>query len=94
MLPIISLGVYLYQWIVQTASEDISKTAVSQITFYLTDLENEIERMKPLQFGILEDEVLNELTLTWNSMDAYKRTEKINTLWKRLNAIQNSKHVY
>ncbi|UUZ93539.1 histidine kinase [Paenibacillus sp. P25] len=90
MLPIISLGVYLYQWIVQTASEDISKTAVSQITFYLTDLENEIERMKLLQFGILEDEVLNELTLTWNSMDAYKRTEKINTLWKRLNAIQNS----
>ncbi|MFC0213613.1 two-component sensor histidine kinase, partial [Paenibacillus chartarius] len=90
MLPIISFGVYLYHWIVQTASEDISKTAVSQITFYLTDLENEIERMKLLQYGILEDEVLNELTLTWNSMDAYKRTEKINTLWKRLNAIQNS----
>ncbi|WP_245855766.1 sensor histidine kinase [Paenibacillus rigui] len=90
MLPIVSLGVYLYHWIVQTASEDISKTAVSQIAFYLTDLENELERMRLQQFGILEDEDLNELTLTWNSMDAFKRTEKINSLWKRLNAIQNS----
>jgi two-component system, sensor histidine kinase YesM len=90
MLPIILFGVYLYHWIVQTASEDISKTAVSQITFYLTDLENEVERMKLLQYGVIEDEDLNELTLTWNTMDVFKRTEKINMLRKRLYAIQNS----
>lgn len=90
MLPIILFGVYLYHWIVQTASEDISKTAVSQITFYLTDFENEVERMKLLQYGVLEDEDLNDLTLTWNTMDAFRRTEKINSLRKRLYAIQNS----
>ncbi|CAN7632845.1 sensor histidine kinase [Paenibacillus sp. LjRoot56] len=90
MLPIIFFGVYLYSWIVQTASEDISKTAVSQITFFLSDLENEVERMKILQYGILEDEDLNELTLTWNTMDVFTRTEKINSLRKRLYVIQNS----
>ncbi|MBP1965030.1 sensor histidine kinase [Paenibacillus aceris] len=90
MLPIILFGVYLYHWIVQTASEDISKSAISQITFYLTDFENEVERMKLLQYGILEDEDLNEMSLTWNTMDVFKRTEKINSLRKRLYAIENS----
>ncbi|MDU0202065.1 sensor histidine kinase [Paenibacillus sp. MAH-36] len=90
MLPILLFGVYLYNWIVQTASEDISKTAVSQLTFYINDLEKEIERMKLLQFGVIEDEDLNELTLTWDTMDVFKRTEKINSLRKRLYAIQNS----
>lgn len=90
MLPILLFGVYLYNWIVQTASEDISKTAVSQLTFYVTDLEKEIERMKLLQFGVIEDEDLNELALTWDTMDVFKRTEKINSLRKRLYAIQNS----
>ncbi|UKS28109.1 histidine kinase [Paenibacillus sp. HWE-109] len=90
MLPILLFGVYLYNWIVQTASEDISKTAVSQLTFYVNDLEKEIERMKLLQFGVIEDEDLNELTLTWDTMDVFKRTEKINALRKRLYAIQNS----
>jgi two-component system sensor histidine kinase YesM len=90
ILPIILMGVYLYQWVVQTASDDISKTAVSQINFYLNELENEVERMKLLQYGLIEDENLNELTLTWDSMDAYTRTEKINSLWKRLYTTQNS----
>ncbi|WP_216625610.1 sensor histidine kinase [Paenibacillus planticolens] len=90
ILPIILFGVYLYHWIVQTASEDISKTAISQITFYLTDLENEVERMKLLQYGILEDEDLNEMSLTWDTMDVFKRTEKINSLRKRLYVIENS----
>lgn len=90
ILPIILMGVYLYQWVVRTASDDISKTAVSQITFYLTDLENEVERMKLLQYGLIEDENLNELTLTWDSLNAYTRTEKINSLWKRLYTTQNS----
>lgn len=90
MLPILLFGVYLYNWIVQTASEDISKTAVSQLTFYINDFEKEIERMKLLQFGVIEDEDLNELTLTWDTMDVFKRTEKINSLRKRLYAIQNS----
>lgn len=90
MLPILLFGVYLYNWIIQTASEDISKTAVSQLTFYISDLEKEIERMKLLQFGVIDDEDLNELTLTWDTMDVFKRTEKINSLRKRLYAIQNS----
>ncbi len=90
MLPIILLGVYIYQWSIRTASEDISKTAVSQISFYLNDLENEIERMKLLQYGIVEDTDLNKLAITWETMGDIQRTEKIISVLNRLYSLQNS----
>lgn len=90
MLPMWFLGAYIYNWIVQTAREDISKNAVSQIAYYLSDMENEIERMKLLQYSLLEDEDLNELALTWEMMGTIERMEHINSLLKRIYTIQNS----
>ncbi|MBM7565833.1 histidine kinase [Paenibacillus sacheonensis] len=90
LMPLIILGVYLYQWSIHTAREDIAKTAASQTAFYLTDLENEIERIKLLQFGLLEDEDLNKLTLLWNRMGVIEKTDKINSLRNRLYLVQNS----
>lgn len=90
MLPIMAFGAYLYHWIVQTAREDISKTAVSQLSFYMTDLENEIERMKLLEYSLLDDDDLNKLALTWERMDTIDRTNSMNSLIKRLFTVQNS----
>ncbi|MBB6634711.1 sensor histidine kinase [Cohnella thailandensis] len=90
LMPLIVLGIYLYQWSIQTAREDIVKTATSQTVFYLTELENEVERIKLLQFGLLEDEDLNKLTLLSNRMEIIEKTDKINSLRKRLYLIQNS----
>ncbi|WP_424767988.1 sensor histidine kinase [Paenibacillus sp. sgz302251] len=90
MLPIILLGVYIYQWSIRTASDDISKTAVSQIFFYLGDLEKEIERMKLLQYGMLEDTDLNMLAITWETMGDIERMEKITSVLNRIYSIQNS----
>lgn len=90
MLPIILLGVYIYQWSIHTASNDISKTAVSQISFYLGDLENEIERMKLLQYGMLEDTDLNMLAITWETMGDIERMEKITSVLNRIYSLQNS----
>lgn len=90
MVPILLFAVYLYHWNVQTASSDITKTAAAQSAFYLTDLENEIERMKLLQYSLLEDDNLNELVLTWETMATIARTENMNSLIKRLYTVQNS----
>lgn len=90
VMPLIVLGVYLYQWSIHTVREDIAQTAASQTAFYLNDLENEIERIKLLQFGLLEDEDLNKLTLLWNRMGVIEKTDKINSLRNRLYLIQNS----
>jgi len=92
MLPIILLGVYIYQWSIRTASDDISKTAVSQISFYLGDLENEIERMKLLQYGLVEDTDLNMLAITWETMGDIARMEKITSVLNRIYSLQNSSY--
>ncbi|MFC4303647.1 histidine kinase [Cohnella boryungensis] len=90
MVPVVSLGIYIYHWAIRTASDDISRTAESQITFYLSDLENEIERMKLLQYGLLEDTDLNKLSITWEAMNAIERVDKINSVINRIIAVQNS----
>ncbi|MEK4329470.1 histidine kinase [Paenibacillus sp. FSL R7-0312] len=90
MLPILIFAVYLYQWIVQTASADIRSSASAQTVFYLSDMENEIERMKLLQYSLLEDEDLNKLALTWETLPTIDRTENLNSLMKRLFIVQNS----
>lgn len=90
MLPIVTVGVSIYQWCIRTASDDISKTAVSQISFYLNDLENEIERMKLLQYGLLEDTDLNKLAITWESMGDIERMESIAAVLNRAFTLQNS----
>lgn len=90
MIPVVLLGVYIYQWAIRTTSEDISRTAESQITFYLNDLENEIERMKLLQYGLLDDADLNKLAITWETMGTIDRMEKINSVINRIISVQNS----
>ncbi|MCA0753475.1 histidine kinase [Paenibacillus sp. N4] len=90
MVPVVLLGIYIYHWSIRTASEDISKTAVSQISFYLNDLENEIERMKLLQYGFLEDGDLNKLAIIWETMGDIERMESINSVLDRLITLQNS----
>lgn len=90
MIPVVLLGIYIYQWAIRTTSDDISRTAESQITFYLNDLENEIERMKLLQYGLLEDSDLNKLAITWETMSNIDRMEKINSVINRIISIQNS----
>lgn len=90
MTPIFSLGVYMYNWSLQSAEQDISTTMQSQITSYLTDLENEVERMKLLQYGALEDRDLNKLAILSSAMGMIEQMERMDTLRNRLYAIHNS----
>ena len=93
MLPIIAVGVSIYKWSIQTASDDISKTAISQISFYLNDFENEIERMRMLQYGLLEDTYLNKLAITWDGMGDIDRMESIASVLNRIFSLQHSSNV-
>jgi two-component system sensor histidine kinase YesM len=90
MTPVMIFGVYIYQWNIKATKNDILETAQAQISFYLSDLESEIERMKLLQYGVLDDTNLNKLALLSVTMDMIERTEKINELRNRLHAIENS----
>jgi two-component system sensor histidine kinase YesM len=90
ILPIILLGVYLYNWSYSNASNEISKNTAAQLSYYLEDLNHEIEWLEIQQFDILQDKDLNKLAVTWDLMDNADRKESIDYLLHRFTSIKNS----
>ena len=96
--PLILLGVYLYHWSYDTASQEISLSTDRRLNQFAMELNREIEWMELQQFDIAEDRKLNRLAILWNMMDQVERRETLNYLSERLAAFKNSsayiKNVY
>ncbi|MGG4143122.1 histidine kinase [Paenibacillus algorifonticola] len=90
ILPIILLGVYLYNWSYKNASEGLSRTSEAQLTNYLEALNREIEWMELQEFDLLEDTELNRLVVTWEMMDNVEKRASLNYLIRRLTSFKNS----
>ncbi len=90
MIPIYALGIYIYQWSLHMVENEISGSTIAQVSYYLEGLEEEIERMKILQYDCLNDEYLNKLAIRWEIMDNYSIVESMRQLQLRLITIQNS----
>jgi len=90
ILPIILLGIYLYNWSYQNASQEVSRNTLAQLTAYLEDLDREIEWMELQQYDILQESELRKASLTWQMMDGVERKESINYLLHRLTSIKST----
>ncbi|WP_353056268.1 histidine kinase [Paenibacillus sp. MER 99-2] len=90
VLPLIFLGVYLYHWSYDTASEEISLSTDRRLSQYATELNREIEWMELQQFDIAEDRKLNRLAILWEMMEQVDRREILGYLTERLAAFKNS----
>ena len=90
MIPIYMLGLYIYQWGLNTVKKEIFQSTIAQSSFYLEGLENEIERIKILQYDCLNDENLNKLAVRWEIMEQHDIIESIRQLQQRLVTIRNS----
>ncbi|ACT02893.1 sensor histidine kinase [Paenibacillus sp. JDR-2] len=90
ILPIILLGVYLYNWSYANASNEISKNTTAQLSYYLEDLDHQIEWLEIQQYDILQDNDLNKLAVTWNLMDNADKKASIDYLLHRFTSIKNS----
>lgn len=90
ILPIILLGIYLYNWSYQNASDEISRNMRAQLTAYLDDLNREIEWMEIQQYDLLQDGDLNKMALMWEQMNSVDRKVNLNDLLPRLVSIKNS----
>lgn len=87
---IIFLGIYLYNWSLNTVKNEIINSSTAQVSFYLTSLEEEIERIKILQHESLTDEYLGKLAVRYSIMDEYEIMESMRKLHQRLVTIHNS----
>jgi len=90
ILPLIIMGIYLYNWSHRYASHEISKNTQAQITTYLDDLNREIEWLEFQQYDISQDDELNKMALTWEMMSNVERKTSLNYLLPRLVSIKNS----
>ncbi|MCM3632475.1 sensor histidine kinase [Paenibacillus camelliae] len=90
IVVIVALGIYMYNWSLKTVKDEIFKSTTAQVTFYLEGLEAEIDRIKILQYDVLNDEDLNKLAIRHSIMDDYETMESMRKLHHRLVSIQNS----
>lgn len=90
VIPLILLGVYLYHWSYDTASQEISLSTDRRLNQFAMELNREIEWMELQQFDIAEDRKLNRLAILWNMMDQVERRETLTYLSERLAAFKNS----
>ncbi|MCM2996843.1 histidine kinase [Paenibacillus cellulositrophicus] len=90
ILPIILLGVYLYNWSYTNASEEISRNSLAQLSSYLEGLNREIEWLEIQQFDILQESELHKIAVTWGMMDSAEKRSSVNYLLHRLTSIKNS----
>ncbi|MBE7680511.1 HAMP domain-containing protein [Paenibacillus sp. P13VS] len=90
VIPLILLGVYLYHWSYDTASQEISLSTDRRLNQFAMELNREIEWMELQQFDIAEDRKLNRLAILWDMMDQVERRETLNYLSERLAAFKNS----
>lgn len=90
MIPIYILGIYIYNWGMNTIKIEISNSTIAQVSSYLDRLENDVERIKLLQYDVLSDEYLNRLATRWDLMSVYERVVCIKELKDRLLNVRNT----
>lgn len=90
ILPIIALGLYLYIWSYNNASEEISRHTENQLNMYLESLNREMAWMESQQYNLLQDNQLQSVAVTWDVMSNVERKESMHYLVDRLRAIQST----
>jgi len=90
ILPIIILGLYLYMWSYNNASEEISRHTENQLNMYLDGLNREIAWMESQQYNLLQENDLQTVAVTWDVMNNVERKESMHYLVNRLRAIQGT----
>ena len=90
ILPIIVLGLYLYIWSYNNASDEISRHTENQLNMYLENLNREMAWMESQQYNLLQDNQLQSVAVTWDVMSNVERKESMHYLVDRLRAIQST----
>jgi two-component system sensor histidine kinase YesM len=90
MVPIYFIGTGIYNWGIGTVRSEIINTKTKQISVYIGNLENDIQRLKILQSDCLMSKEINMLSNGSVLMDDYERIEYMLGLQQRLFTVKNS----
>lgn len=90
MLPIYLIALTIYNWGIRNVQNELESSTRSQMSFYLTNIETEIQRINSQLYNMLYDDNLADISNTTESIDLYSKLKLINGLQQRLFVIQNS----
>ena len=90
MIPIYGLAFFMFNSGMRMIEAGIASSVQIQLDGYLSGLEQEIERIKILQYDMLNDDALISLAIRWKAMTRYQQVEAMLRLRQRLQFIRNS----
>lgn len=90
IIPIYIIGIHVYNWGIEKVKEYITNSAKSQVEFYISSIEKDVDRIKTMQFDFVNDSNLIQLAQIPDEMSDYDRTNAIQQLQNRLGIIKNS----
>lgn len=90
LLPLYMLGIFIYNSAIKIVRDEISSSMIAQVTSYMDGLEEEVQRLKQLQFDLINDIYLNRLAAIPKAMNNIEQVQAILILQNRLEAIRSS----
>lgn len=90
LTPLYALGIYIYNNSMMTLRHEITNSMTSQISFYLEGMENEVLRIRTLQYELINDRNINRMASIPQAMSNIEKWESLLRIQDRLFAIKNS----
>jgi len=90
LTPVYGLGIFIYNSGLQVLRRELSNSMISQVSYYLDDLENEIQRIRMLQYELLNDTDINRMATISQALTNIESRDSLLRIRNRLFAIKNS----
>ena len=94
LLPLYILGIFIYNAAQQSVRTEISSSMISQISFYMDNLDKEMQRVRSLEYDMINDTNLNRLSSIPASMNNIEKVQAMLNLQNRMEAIKSKQHVH
>ena len=90
LIPVYFIGINIYQWGTRTVENEITSQKLSQLRFYLGSIEEEIARVKLLQWDYINGYTMNVLHNRGKEIFDYEKSYNIIQIRKDLLSMKNS----
>lgn len=88
--PIYGLGIFMYNSGLEILRNELSNSMISQVSYYLDNLETEIRRIQKLQYELLNDNDINRMATISETLTNIEIRDAVLRIRNRLFAIKNS----
>lgn len=90
VIPVLLLSLQIIEMAKEEVKSQIARSKMEQVDFYITSLDNEIQRIMSLEREYMNDIDLQKLSSFGPNLSVYEKTEIINRLYQKLDVLKNS----